>query len=499
MDKNDIAKAAQLLETKEDLLHLLNKIKQNEMAECGMSDKFYPFTMKHLNYYCNPNNSFHRYKQFKIKKKSGGFRLITAPLNQSFMLLLRYVNEIFKAVYTPSDYAMGFTENRSVVTNANLHKGHNYIFNIDLKDFFPSIHQARVWKRLQLKPLSFKQPIANVVAGLCSMKEKMEDGSIRYVLPQGAPTSPIITNMICDNLDRRLAGLAKRFGVVYSRYADDITFSSMHNVYHPMGEFRKELKRIVESQGFVINKDKTRLQKLGSRQEVTGIIVSDKLNVSQKYVRDIRNILYIWRKYGYATAFNKFFPRYKDAKGHVKKGNPDMVNVLDGKLMYLKMVKGEDDSVYMRLKTQFDELRNSLHDDAKTTRQGITYVETWPVLEFEKKYDTIIAIITTKPKEFNAKQTKKEEIERTEKINLEKFTSHRYASFKLGGRMQKASVNKSLKKEDEATKELLSISNCRDANGKLFWLVHRSGKVTVPPVQLVDIDELNDDLDELLK
>ena len=230
MDKNSIAKATQQLETKEDLLRLLNQIKQDEMTEYGMSDKFYPFTMKHLNYYCNPNNSFHRYKQFKIKKKSGGFRLITAPRNQSFMLLLRYVNEIFKAVYTPSDYAMGFTEGRSVVTNANKHKGHNYVFNTDLKDFFPSIHQARVWKRLQLKPLLFKQSIANVVAGLCSMKEKMEDGSVRYVLPQGAPTSPIITNMICDNLDRRLAGLAKRFGVVYSRYADDITFSSMHNV-----------------------------------------------------------------------------------------------------------------------------------------------------------------------------------------------------------------------------------------------------------------------------
>lgn len=231
---------------------------------------------------------------------------------------------------------MGFTEERSVVTNADMHKGHNYVFNIDLKDFFPSIHQARVWKRLQLKPLLFKQSIANVVAGLCSMKEKMEDGSVRYVLPQGAPTSPIITNMICDNLDRRLAGLAKRFGVVYSRYADDITFSSMHNVYHPSGEFIKELRRIVESQGFIVNEDKMRLQKIGTRQEVTGIIVSDKLNVSQKYVRDIRNILYIWRKYGYATAFNKFYPRYKETKGHVKKGNPDMVNVLDGKLMYLK-------------------------------------------------------------------------------------------------------------------------------------------------------------------
>ena len=282
MDKNSIAKATQQLETKEDLLRLFNQIKLDEMTKCGMSDKFYPFTMKHLNYYCNPNNSFHRYKQFKIKKKSGGFRLITAPRNRSFMLLLRYVNEIFKAVYTPSDYAMGFTEGRSVVTNANRHKGHNYVFNIDLKDFFPSIHQARVWKRLQLKPLLFKQPIANVLAGLCSMKEKTEDGNIRFVLPQGAPTSPIITNMICDNLDRRLAGLAKRFGVVYSRYADDITFSSMHNVYQTSEEFRNELKRIIESQGFTMNEAKTRLQKLGSRQEVTGIIVSNKLNVSQK-------------------------------------------------------------------------------------------------------------------------------------------------------------------------------------------------------------------------
>ena len=498
MDKNNIAKAAQSLETKEALLRLLNQIKQDEMTECGMSDKFYPFTMKHLNYYCNPNNSFHRYKQFKIKKKSGGFRLITAPRNQSFMLLLRYVNEIFRAVYTPSDYAMGFTEGRSVVTNANMHKGHNYVFNIDLKEFFSSIHQARVWKRLQLRPLLFKQPIANVLAGLCSMKEKTEDGNIRFVLPQGAPTSPIITNMICDNLDRRLAGLAKRFGVVYSRYADDITFSSMHNVYHASGEFRKELRRIVEDQGFTINETKTRLQKLGSRQEVTGIIVSDKLNVSQKYVRDIRNILYIWRKYGYDIAFNKFFPKYKEAKGHVKKGNPDMVNVLDGKLMYLKMVKGEDDSVYKRLKGQFDALRDSLYDDTKTTQQGITYVETLPVLEFERKNNTTFTIVTTTPKEFYTVHTPQEVTKDVPKKSHEDFIPLRYASFKLGGRMQKASVNKSLKKEDEDRKELLSISNSRDAKGKLFWLVHRSDKVTVPPAQPVDIDELNEDLDKLL-
>lgn len=294
MDKNTIVTKARQMETKEDLLSLLNQMKRDEMAEAGMADKFFPFTMKHLNYYCNPNNAFHRYKQFKIKKKSGGFRLITAPKNQSFMLMLRYVNEVFKTLYTPSDHAMGFTEGRSVVTNAEMHKGQNYVFNIDLKDFFPSIQQARVWARIQLKPLCFKRPVANLIAGLCSMKEIMEDKTVRYVLPQGAPTSPILTNMICDKLDHRLAGLAKRFGVNFSRYADDITFSSMHNVYQANGDFRKELKRIIEDQGFAMNESKTRLQKLGARQEVTGIIVSKKLNVTQKYVRDIRNVLYIW-------------------------------------------------------------------------------------------------------------------------------------------------------------------------------------------------------------
>lgn len=495
MDKNVIKERACQMETKEDLLHLLNQLKQDEMVEIGMSEKFYPFSMKHLNYYCNPNNAFHRYKQFKIKKKSGGFRLITAPRNQSFMLILKYINEIFKTIYSPSKYAMGFTEGRSVVTNASIHKGHNYVFNIDLKDFFPSIHQARIWKRLQLEPLFLKQPIANVIAGLCSMKEVQEDGSVRYVLPQGAPTSPIITNMICDKLDHRLGGLAKRFGVKYSRYADDITFSSMHNVYQPSSTFRTELKRIIESQGFVLNEAKTRLQKLGARQEVTGIIISDKLNVSQKYVRDIRNILFIWKKYGYTAAYSKFFPKYKMEKGHIKKGNPDMVNVLDGKLMYLKMIKGENDSVYQRLKTQFDKLCLMLRDDKQTTLQGITYVETTPLLEFEQKYNTQITISVSKPKENHSLQTGN--IEDMVKISGP-FIPHRYATFLLGGKKQKASVNKSIKIEEQGKKNLLSISNCRDSNGNLFWLIHRSNKVTVPSVLPIDIEELNSDLDTLL-
>lgn len=474
MDKDKIAKLARQMGTKEDLLALLNFMKLDDMRYV---DKYYPFTMQHLLYYCNPNHVIHRYNGFKIKKKSGGFRQITAPRNRSFKLMLSYVNEIFKAVYTPSEYAMGFVEHRSVVDNASKHKGMNYVFNIDIKDFFPSIEQPRVWKRLQLHPLNFPRPVANVLAGLCSMRgKKDETGKYKYVLPQGAPTSPILTNMICDTLDRRLAGLAKRFGLNYSRYADDITFSSMHNVYHEDGDFRKELRRIIEGQGFSINETKTRLQKIGSRQEVTGLIVNDKPNVSRKYIRDIRNILYIWDRYGYIVAYGRFYPKYKQEKGHVKRGNPDLVNVIDGKLMYLKMVRGEDDSVYQRLSTKFKKLVEMLSVPNKTTEYGITYIETMPVVEFEKRSHTEL-VITSSFDRFHETATESGDGE-WEGDNL---TSHRFAYFCIEGKKLLASVNLSLKEKEEKQKEMLSISRCRNAKGQFFWLVHKSNKRIVPP------------------
>ena len=482
MDKMEIVQIASQMSTREDLLALLNRIKQDEIRESGFdADKFYPFTMKQLLYYCNPNHVFHRYRQFKIKKKSGGFRLITAPRNRSFMILLQSVNEILKAIYTPSDYAMGFTEKRSVVTNAAVHRSQNYVFNIDLKDFFTSVEQGRVMKRLTLAPFNFSPQIALLISGLCSMRVKREqpietkqhnlDKHFMYVLPQGAPTSPIITNTICDTLDRRLAGLAKRFGLRYTR--DDITFSSMHYVYSGNGEFINELARIINTQGFVINEAKTRLQKRGSCQEVTGILVSDKLNVTKKYVREIRSLLYIWDKYGYSAAMSRFFPKYKAEKGHIKKGNPELTNVLDGKLMYLKMVKGDTDSVYVKLYTKFQELVNRDSGPDKTNSYGITYIESFSILEFEKDKNTNIII-------------------------HHKDGNKRFATFKLGETHQVASINKDVTLGDEQQKDKLAISYCKNFKRERFWLIHLLDKVTVFKPKPVDIDELNNNLDLLL-
>ena len=379
MEKQELQTRLQATNTAEDLLTLLNEIKK-ELA----GEKVVPFTMRKMMVLCNPKKK-NRYHHFYIPKKSGGDREINVP-NGNLKWFQLCLNEIFKTVYTPSPYATGFTVGKSVITNAQVHVGNNYVFNIDLKDFFPSIKQPRVWKRLQLPPFNFKKEIANIIAGLCSIEETVLDLENKehkdYCLPQGAPTSPLLTNAICDNLDRRLNGLAKRFGVKYTRYADDITFSSMQNVYQEGSEFRLELERIIIGQNFKINTKKTRLQHRSQRQEVTGITVDVKPNVSKKYVKDIRALLHIWEKYGYNAAYAKFYPVYKSDKGLFHKGEPNLENVLHGKLCYLKMVKGEKDPVYSRLQSQFKELVSFTAPNP--IKKEWDYLFTLPLKEFEK-------------------------------------------------------------------------------------------------------------------
>jgi retron-type reverse transcriptase len=157
-------------------------------------------------------------------------------------------------------------------------------------------------------------------------------------------------------MDYLLSAVAKRFGLKYSRYADDMTFSSMHNVFQQDSEFLKELHRIIFEQGFHIKVSKTRLQKEGFRQEVTGLLVNEKVNVQKRYIKQLREWLYKWETYGYNKANTFFIQNYIKEKGNVKKSIPNMTMVLDGKLQYLKMVKGEKDGTYLKLKERFDAL-----------------------------------------------------------------------------------------------------------------------------------------------
>ena len=375
------------MQTRQDLLRVVNALMQDELKQ-----SFHPYTMKQLLWYCNPNNTYKRYVNFKIPKKSGGERQISAPASASYMHLLRYVGTILQTLYTPSEYAMGFVPNRSIVDNAKAHIGMNYVFNIDLKDFFPSIERARMVARLQVRPFNFTKELALTVAGLCTMRvENNKDGEnkYRYILPQGSPASPTITNLMCEKLDYFLSRVAKRFNLNYTRYADDITFSSMHNVYQEGSDFRIELERIITEQGFTINPKKTRLNKIGSRQEVTGLTVSrDKVNVARKYIKELRGLLFIWEKYGYCDAERRF--NEYNAKNNLGKKGTFLSNVVAGKLMFLSMVKGKEDSTYLKLQSRYDKLCGL--KERQPRNASVEYIKTVHVPQFEKDNNTHIIL-----------------------------------------------------------------------------------------------------------
>jgi hypothetical protein len=371
-----------------DLVNVLNYIKQRE-TNCEEN----LFTEENLKSFANPNKKPHRrYRVFYIPKKNGKLREISAP-TRKLKEILYYLNLLLCEVYKPGPSAMGFVKGRSIVDNAQIHIGQNYVFNIDLSDFFTSISESRVLKRLLLPPFRFNEVIAKTIAGLCC-KVMVKDGKTQYVLPQGASTSPILTNAVCDFLDKRLRRLSSNYGIHYSRYADDMTFSSMHNVYNEDDKFMKRLYSIISEERFTINEDKTRLQKRGERQVVTGLTVNDKVNTAHKYTRELRNIIYMWETYGYKDAYCSFFKHYKTNKGHIKKGEPIMENVIIGKLDFLKMVKGENDMVYQRLRSRFEALNPSQYDTKKTDEQTtVSYIQSYSVCEFENAFNTNIKLI----------------------------------------------------------------------------------------------------------
>ncbi len=355
------------MKSKDDFLSLLNFVKIKIYGE-----QTHPFETKNINYYISSKSKQHKYTRFVIKKKSGGNRVIHSPV-PGLKAIQKCINLIFQSTYKVNSAATGFVIGKSIVDNAIVHSGKNYVFNLDLKDFFSSIDQARLWGRLKAAPFNLNEKngrleLANIIACLCCHEMEVERfDSIndqwykitKNVVPQGAPTSPTLINIICQRLDYYLSAVAKRFSLNYTRYADDITFSSDHNVYQKNGEFITEVERIIKAENFNIKESKTHLQKRGYRQEVTGLVVNLNPNVHNKYIKQIRHWLYAWEKYGYEYASNFFIERYLKDKINPKTATPDLSNVLSGKLNYLKMIKGFDNSTYIKLKDRFELLLNN--------------------------------------------------------------------------------------------------------------------------------------------
>ncbi|MCH2045720.1 MAG: RNA-directed DNA polymerase [Saprospiraceae bacterium] len=236
------------------------------------------------------------YKRFYIPKKSGGKRLISAPMPRlkkaQYWILhnILYKMDIHEAAH-------GFVPKRSIISNAQGHLGSAVVINVDMKDFFPSVTFRRV-KGL-FKGLGYSQQIATVLALLCTEANTDEielDGELFFVskgerfLPQGAPTSPALTNILCRKLDKRFKGMVDKLGWKYTRYADDLTFSS-HST-KDVSRVLWQTKKLIEDEGFVLHPDKVHVMRKGSRQEVTGIVVNEKLSVSRKKLKQFRTVLH---------------------------------------------------------------------------------------------------------------------------------------------------------------------------------------------------------------
>jgi len=258
------------------------------------------FTPKGLSYVVYHIGDAQKYTTFEIPKRSGGKPIIRAPearlklLQQRLQeLLQRCLNELEDPANPRKALAHGFVPGKSIITNARQHQRRRYVLNVDIKDFFPSLNFGRVRgffisdNRFALNPA-----VATVIAQIACFNNE---------LPQGSPCSPIVSNLIGHVLDVRLARLAREHKVTYSRYADDLTFStnkqdfpqelarpSTHqpNAWVVGDVLRKELKRA----GFEANDAKTRLQFAGSRQAVTGLVVNSKVNVPPEYYRSTRSM-----------------------------------------------------------------------------------------------------------------------------------------------------------------------------------------------------------------
>jgi RNA-directed DNA polymerase len=321
-----------------------------------------------LTYYLYRIAPERRYQKFYISKRSGGSRLIKKPHN-SLYLIQRKFSQVLYAIYETKHPVHGFAVSKSIVTNAKAHTNKKYVLNIDIKDFFGSINFGRVRGMFMAQPYYLDEKVATVLAQICCFENS---------LPQGAPTSPIISNLICQKMDRDLQRFSKSFGVYYTRYADDITFSSTRKALPKeivalfqreplMIVIGKELNQIIKRNGFEINQEKTRLFFNNQRQEVTGLVVNSKVNVDRKYIRNVYGALHAWKKYGFEKAEKVYLEKYaknrmlyfrddltqNSIEVNEEENKPSMIDSLRGRIEFIGAVRGKSDNIYKKLCSYF--------------------------------------------------------------------------------------------------------------------------------------------------
>lgn len=237
-------------------------------------------------YYILQNYSNY-YKEYDIKKKSGGKRHLSVPKGIVKKMQIWVYESILLPAYRPHPCVHGFirkseNETRSIVTNARPHARQPYLLNVDIANFFDSVSRDSV-KEVFLN-LGYTDEVSTTLSNICTYKDR---------LPQGAPTSPILSNMVVNEMDLQLSALAEDNNCKYTRYADDLTFSSTTSI-----TILPTVRETVKNFHFRLNEKKTKESKSNQKQEVTGLTINDGVHVPKKYRHDIWREIHFCKKHG---------------------------------------------------------------------------------------------------------------------------------------------------------------------------------------------------------
>ena len=290
------------------------------------------------------------YRRFSIKKKSGGNRIILAPKKTLKTIQEKIYDNILKKI-APSDFAHGFRVNRSTVSNAKEHFHAEIIYNLDLKNFFPSIEFNKVLN--VFKNAGYSGLISSLLATLCTVPYRFYVPNNMWILkmkennlPQGAPTSPTLANLVCIYLDNELNWISKKYGFKYTRYADDLTFSSPTAVKIEE-EFSYQVLKCIEKHGFKVNEKKANVSANNVKarnfkyRRVTGIIVHDDyLSLPRLWIRKLRAAIYELK----SINIDRNDPYLKD-----------LIKNIEGRCSYATMVNKDR---YSRFYEDFKRLKN---------------------------------------------------------------------------------------------------------------------------------------------
>jgi RNA-directed DNA polymerase len=222
------------------------------------------------------------YREFTIPKRTGGERIIFEPL-PTLKEIQRWILDEILVKIKVSPTAKAYVNGLSIRDNARFHRNQKEVLNLDITDFFGNIKEKHVY--IMFKSIGYNKQVSTILTQLCCLNGK---------IPQGAPSSPMISNIIFRIADKRIFGYCKKLDIRYTRYADDMTFSGdeIPNAVISI------VKRIISEHGFELNEKKTKLRLKHQKQEVTGIVVNEKLQVNRDYRRLVRQQIYYIKRYG---------------------------------------------------------------------------------------------------------------------------------------------------------------------------------------------------------